>query len=281
VYQKLFHIGISPMTKILNGRDLADFIKERQAHQVRGLIQHDHVRPKLAIIQTIDNPVIDTYVRLKKAYGADILIDVDVHKIPQSEAIALVARLNQDDTVHGIIIQLPLENPEETSQIVDAVDPAKDVDGLGAGAILDPATPMAINWLLAGYNVELRGKNIVIVGNGRLVGAPLARMWRNSNLAVTVLDSSSNDPEQIKDADVIVAATGVPGLIKSDDVKTGAVVIDAGTASEQGKIVGDVDPELRDRSDITITPEKGGVGPLTITALFDNVIRAARSTVKD
>ncbi|HMQ09157.1 MAG TPA: bifunctional 5,10-methylenetetrahydrofolate dehydrogenase/5,10-methenyltetrahydrofolate cyclohydrolase [Candidatus Nanoperiomorbaceae bacterium] len=269
------------MTKILNGRDLADFIKERQAHQVRGLIQHDHVRPKLAIIQTIDNPVIDTYVRLKKAYGADILIDVDVHKIPQSEAIALVARLNQDDTVHGIIIQLPLENPEETSQIVDAVDPAKDVDGLGAGAILDPATPMAINWLLAGYNVELRGKNIVIVGNGRLVGAPLARMWRNSNLAVTVLDSSSNDPEQIKDADVIVAATGVPGLIKSDDVKTGAVVIDAGTASEQGKIVGDVDPELRDRSDITITPEKGGVGPLTITALFDNVIRAARSTVKD
>ncbi len=269
------------MTKILNGRDLADFIKERQAHQVRGLIQHDHVRPKLAIIQTIDNPVIDTYVRLKKAYGADILIDVDVHKTPQSEAIALVARLNQDDTVHGIIIQLPLENPEETSQIVDAVDPAKDVDGLGAGAILDPATPMAINWLLAGYNVELRGKNIVIVGNGRLVGAPLARMWRNSNLAVTVLDSSSNDPEQIKDADVIVAATGVPGLIKSDDVKTGAVVIDAGTASEQGKIVGDVDPELRDRSDITITPEKGGVGPLTITALFDNVIRAARSTVKD
>lgn len=269
------------MTKILNGRDLADFIKERQAHQVRGLIQYDHVRPKLAIIQTIDNPVIDTYVRLKKAYGADILIDVDVHKIPQSEAIALVARLNQDDTVHGIIIQLPLENPEETSQIVDAVDPAKDVDGLGAGAILDPATPMAINWLLAGYNVELRGKNIVIVGNGRLVGAPLARMWRNSNLAVTVLDSSSNDPEQIKDADVIVAATGVPGLIKSDDVKTGAVVIDAGTASEQGKIVGDVDPELRDRSDITITPEKGGVGPLTITALFDNVIRAARSTVKD
>lgn len=269
------------MTKILNGRDLADFIKERQAHQVRGLIQHHHVRPKLAIIQTIDNPVIDTYVRLKKAYGADILIDVDVHKIPQSEAIALVARLNQDDTVHGIIIQLPLENPEETSQIVDAVDPAKDVDGLGAGAILDPATPMAINWLLAGYNVELRGKSIVIVGNGRLVGAPLARMWRNSNLAVTVLDSSSNDPEQIKDADVIVAATGVPGLIKSDDVKTGAVVIDAGTASEQGKIVGDVDPELRDRSDITITPEKGGVGPLTITALFDNVIRAARSTVKD
>ena len=269
------------MTKILNGRDLADFIKERQAHQVRGLIQHDHVRPKLAIIQTIDNPVIDTYVRLKKAYGADILIEVEVHKIAQDQALSLIEKLNADKSIHGIIIQLPLEFPDQTQELVDAVAPEKDVDGLGKNATMDPATPMAINWLLAGYNVELRGKNIVIVGNGRLVGAPLARMWRNSNLAVTVLDSSSNDPEQIKDADVIVAATGVPGLIKSDDVKTGAVVIDAGTASEQGKIVGDVDPELRDRSDITITPEKGGVGPLTITALFDNVIRAARSTVKD
>ncbi len=269
------------MTKILNGRDLADFIKERQARQVRGLIQHDRVQPKLAIVQTIDNPVIDTYVRLKKAYGADILIDVDVYKIPQSKAIELVTRLNQDDSVHGIIIQLPLENPEETGQIVDTVNPAKDVDGLGIGATLDPATPMAINWLLAGYNVELRGKTIVIVGNGRLVGAPLARMWRNSNLTVTVLDSNSNDPEQIRNADVIVAATGVPNLIKSADVKPGAVVVDAGTASEQGKIVGDVDPALRDRSDLTITPEKGGVGPLTITALFDNVIRAARATVTD
>ena len=269
------------MTKILNGRDLADFIKERQAHQVRGLIQHDHVRPKLAIIQTIDNPVIDTYVRLKKAYGADILIDVDVHKIPQSEAIALVARLNQDDTVHGIIIQLPLENPEETSQIVDAVDPAKDVDGLGAGAILDPATPMAINWLLVGYNIELRGKNIVIVGNGRLVGAPLARIWRDSGLNVTVLDSATRDlSAEISNADVVVTATGVPGLVQSQDIKNGAIVVDAGTASEHGKVVGDLSPEIRERKDLTITPEKGGVGPLTIVALMDNVIRSARSTVE-
>lgn len=269
------------MTKILNGRELADFIKERQARQVRGLIQHDKVHPKLAIIQTIDNPVIDTYVRLKRAYGADILIDVDVYKIQQSKIIELITQLNQDNSVHGIIIQLPLENPDGTEQIVNMVDPAKDVDGLGENRVLDPATPMAINWLLVGYNIELRGKNIVVIGNGRLVGAPLAKMWRNSNLSVTVLDSSNNNPQQIREADVIVAATGVPNLIKSEDVKIGAIVIDAGTASEQGKIVGDVDPELRMRSDLTITPEKGGVGPLTITALFDNVIRAARATVKD
>ncbi|MCL1876897.1 bifunctional 5,10-methylenetetrahydrofolate dehydrogenase/5,10-methenyltetrahydrofolate cyclohydrolase [Candidatus Saccharibacteria bacterium] len=269
------------MTRILNGRELADFIKERQAHQVRGLIQHDRVKPKLAIIQTVDNPVIDTYVRLKQQYGADILVDVEVHKIPQSDAQDLIAKLNNDDTVHGIIVQLPLENPEQTDEIVNVVTPKKDVDGLGENAILDPATPMAINWLLAGYNIDLERKKIVIVGNGRLVGKPLARMWRNSGYNVEVLNSKTeNMPEKLRAADVIVTATGVPNLIKSDDVKIGAIVVDAGTAAEHGKIVGDVSHDLQERGDITITPEKGGVGPLTIVALMDNVIRAARATIK-
>lgn len=269
------------MTKILNGRDLADFIKERQAHQVRGLIQHDHVRPKLAIIQTIDNPVIDTYVRLKKAYGADILIEVEVHKIAQDQALSLIEKLNADKSIHGIIIQLPLEFPDQTQELVDAVAPEKDVDGLGKSATMDPATPMAINWLLVGYNIELRGKNIVIVGNGRLVGAPLARIWRDSGLNVTVLDSATRDlSAEISNADVVVTATGVPGLVQSQDIKNGAIVVDAGTASEHGRVVGDLSPEIRERKDLTITPEKGGVGPLTIVALMDNVIRSARSTVE-
>ena len=160
---------------------------------------------------------------------------------------------------------------------MNLVEPSKDVDGLGKNAILDPATPMAINWLLAGYNVDLKNKNILIVGNGRLVGAPLARMWHNSHLEVKVVDSSCKDlSSELRAADIIVSATGVPGLIKSEDIKLGAVVVDAGTASEHGKIVGDVAPDVRERSDLTITPEKGGVGPLTIVALMDNVIRSAR-----
>ena len=269
------------MTKILNGRELADFIKERQAYQVRRLIQHDHVKPKLAIVQTVDNPVIDTYVRLKQQYGADILIDVEAHKIPQNEALELIAKLNDDDSVHGIIVQLPLQNPDETDTIVDAVKPEKDVDGLGKNAILDPATPMAINWLLAGYNIELGGKKIVIVGNGRLVGRPLSRMWRNSGYDVEVLDKKTeNVPEKLRHADIIVAATGVPNLVGLNDVKDGAIVVDAGTAAEHGKIVGDVSRDLERRDDITITPEKGGVGPLTIVALMDNVIRAAEGRSK-
>ena len=262
--------------KILNGRELADFVKERQAKQVRALRQAHHVYPKLAIVQTIDNPVIDSYVRLKQAYGADILIDVEVYKIDQDQLPGVVERLNSDPSVHGIIIQLPLADESATQASVDLVAPQKDVDGLGMNATLDPATPLAIMWLLAGYNVDLRGRQIAIVGNGRLVGAPLARLWQTSGYDVTVFDEDSKDMEsQLPDFDVIVTATGVPGLIGKDSVKQGAVIVDAGTAAEHGKIVGDIAPELRERDDLTITPEKGGVGPLTVAALFDNVIRAA------
>lgn len=266
--------------KLLNGRELADYIKERQARQVRALRQAHHVHPRLAIVQTIDNPVIDAYVALKQRYGADILVDVEVFKVDQAELAGVVARLNQDDSTHGIIVQLPLADEAGTQAAVDAVTPAKDVDGLGVAAVLDPATPLAIDWLVAGYNVNLVGKRIAIVGNGRLVGAPLARMWQGNGLDVTVFDESSQDMDTLlPEFDVIVTAAGVPGLIRSDLVKHGAVVIDAGTAAEHGKIVGDVAADVRARDDVTMTPEKGGVGPLTVCALFDNVIRAAQMTI--
>ncbi len=265
--------------KILSGSELVGFMQERQARQVRALRQAHHVAPRLAIIQTIDNPVIDLYVGLKKRYGAEILIDVEVYKIDQDQLEGVIARLNDDPTTHGIIIQLPLADESATQRAVDAVAPEKDVDGLGVNAVFDPATPTAINWLLAGYNVDLRGKEVAIVGNGRLVGAPLAAIWQKSGVSVTVFDESSKDiSERLVECDIIVTATGVPGLITPDMVGDGAVIIDAGTASEQGRIVGDIAPEVRLRDDIAITPEKGGVGPLTVTALFDNVIRAAQNT---
>ncbi|MCL2037578.1 bifunctional 5,10-methylenetetrahydrofolate dehydrogenase/5,10-methenyltetrahydrofolate cyclohydrolase [Candidatus Saccharibacteria bacterium] len=273
------------MTKFLNGRDLADFIKERQAKQVRGLIQHDKIQPRLAILTTSrlgnENPPIETYMRMKHAYGEDIQIEVDIIRAPQDELLEIVNKLNEDDKVHGIIIQLPLDEKYGTDEIVNAVAPAKDVDALGKDATLDPATPLAIIWLLAGYNIELKGKKVVIVGNGRLVGKPLTRMLRNSGVDVEVVDIDTPNPNEIlRAADVIISATGVANLIKSSDVKIGAVVVDAGTSSEQGRIVGDVAPEVRERSDLTITPEKGGVGPLTIVALMDNTIRAARATIR-
>lgn len=265
--------------RILDGRELADYVMERQAKQVRALRQAWKTFPKLALIVANDNPVIDTFIRLKRAYGEDVLIDVDVHKVEQSEVAALIEALNADETVHGIVLQLPLNNPEETDQLVGLIAPEKDVDGLAADVYIS-ATATAIDWLLAGYNVTLRDRNIAIVGNGRLVGAPLAKLWLNAKLNVRVYDDTTTDLQEVlRSADVIVTATGVPGLIRSSMITPGKVVVDAGTASENGVIVGDVAEDVRERQDLTITPVRGGVGPLTIAALFDNVITAAQKTV--
>jgi methylenetetrahydrofolate dehydrogenase (NADP+) / methenyltetrahydrofolate cyclohydrolase len=267
--------------KLLDGRELAGYIQERQARQVRALRQAWNVFPKLAIVQTIDNPVIDAYVRLKQSYGEDILVDVEVHKVDQSELMTTIDRLNQDELVHGIIIQLPLADEAQTDEAVNAVASEKDVDGLGKNATLTPATAMAIDWLLAGYNVELKQKKIAIVGNGRLVGAPLSKIWATAGYDVTVCDSKTEDlASVVRQSSVIVTATGVPGLITAQMLQPSAVVVDAGTAAEHGKIVGDLAPGVRERDDLTITPEKGGVGPLTVTALFDNVIRAAQAVAQ-
>lgn len=263
--------------KLLDGLELAGYIKERQLKQVRALRQSWRVIPRLAIIQTIDDPVIDMYVRLKRSYGDDILVDVDVHKIDQTQVAAKIAELNADEAVIGIIVQLPLADPTATDEIVNLIASAKDVDGLGEQATMTPATAMAIDWLLAGYNETLEGKTIAIVGNGRLVGAPLAALWTGYGLPVSVYDDTTTDLTAVlSEVDIIVTATGVPGLITRAMVKPGAVVVDAGTASENNQIVGDVSAEVRELDDITITPAKGGVGPLTVAALFDNVIRAAR-----
>jgi methylenetetrahydrofolate dehydrogenase (NADP+)/methenyltetrahydrofolate cyclohydrolase len=269
--------------KILDGKELAGFIKERQAKQVRGLIQEYKTTPKLAIIVTVDNPVIDTYVNLKQEYAKDIQILVDVYKIDQTVVEAKIDELNNDDSVQGIIIQLPLSDPSETGRIVNLVAPSKDVDGLGAKPDFEPATPLAIMWLLSAYNIELRGKEILIVGQGRLVGSPLAEVMRASGLEPNTADKGTKDlVELTKTADVLISATGQPYLIKSDMIKQDAVVVDAGVASESGKTVGDVDEAVHgERIDLTITPIKGGVGPLTVCALFDNLINSALKTVNN
>jgi len=263
--------------KLLNGKELAGFIQERQAHQVRALRQAWHVQPKLAIVVTIDHPVINVYMRMKQKYGADILVDTEVHRVEQKRAAATLKQLNEDPSVHGIIVQLPLEDPSETDQIVNLVAPEKDVDGLGEKPLFDPATPMAILWLLAGYNVDFAGKKVLLIGRGKLVGAPLERMLSESGVDVSVADRSTGDLKAATaDADIIITATGSPAILYPDMIKYGAVVVDAGVAGEEGKTVGDVAPEVYERDDLSITPTKGGVGPLTVCALFDNVIRAAR-----
>ncbi len=267
--------------KLLNGKQLADYIKQRQVHEVRSLQQANGIAPKLAIIRTNPDPVVDSYMKLKQAYGTDIGITVDVHTVKQAEALNKISVLNNDVTVHGIIVQIPLPDRTQTTEILNAVSPDKDVDGLAEKTNFDPATPMAINWLLAGYNIDLYGKNLVIVGHGRLVGRPLAKIWEASEYKVTIVDIKTNNLAEItKQADVLICATGVPGLIKQNMIKPDAVIVDAGVATDKNGLTGDVDPSIRDLPEITITPEKGGVGPLTVCALFENVIRSARQTAK-
>lgn len=267
------------MTKILDGSELVGYIKERQAHQVRALRQAARIAPRLVVVKSKNaSSVIDTYVRMKGRYGDDILIETVVMSLDEADMVAAITTLNEDADVHGIIVQLPLDDSSKTDEILASIAPEKDVDGLGPNAKFDSATAKAINWLLAGYAIDLKDKKIAIVGHGRLVGAPLSRMWQDSGYDVTVLTKDTPDISSVlRQSNVIVTATGVPHLITSEMVSIGAVLVDAGTASEEGRIVGDIDETLRTRDDLTITPERGGVGPLTVAGLFDNVITAAQA----
>ena len=265
--------------KLLNGKDIAEYIKNRQARQVRALNRAKNIQPKLAIIRANPDPVVNSYMKLKQQYGKDIGVEVEVHTLKQNEAVGKIKQLNVDASINGIIVQIPLPDKSKTDEVLNSVLPTKDVDALGKNAIYDPATPMAINWLLAGYNIDLRNKKIVIVGKGRLVGKPLLEMWQESGFDVEVADKSVKDLKSVlSSADILVSATGVPGLITKDFIKSGAVIVDAGVATDNNGLVGDVAPEVRELTDIKITPEKGGVGPLTVCALFENVIRSARES---
>ena len=271
--------------RFLNGAELRDFIKERQAKQVRALRQSWRVFPKLVIFYSSKSPVTETYMRLKENYGADILVEVERREVEISKLKEEIQKANIDEDINGIIVQLPLENKNgeklsknETEAILSEISKEKDVDGLNGGDFI-PATAQAINWLLAGYNISLKNKKIAVVGQGKLVGAPLSKMFEDSSVDVSKFDelNSSDMKEKLKDFDVVITAVGKPGLITSEMLKNKAVVVDAGTASENGKIKGDVADSVRElRKDLTITPIKGGVGPITVASLIDNVIVAAR-----
>lgn len=265
--------------KILNGADLAGFIKERQAHQAAALRQSAGTTPTLLIIRDSDNPVIAKYVTLKSHYATDIGARVIDYLATSSEDIAAKIReANSDSNIHGIILQLPLATVTDKSE-VDAlttlIAPGKDVDGLSGHGDYDSATATAILWLLAGYDIKLDTAKIAVVGRGKLVGAPLYQMLEASNCDVTLFHRGS-DLTNLKKFDIIISATGVPGLISDELVSPGAILVDAGTASEKGILRGDLADSVRERKDLTaITPKVGGVGPLTVTCLFDHLLHSA------
>lgn len=277
--------------KSLNGAEIADYMKENQARWVRRL-RANGTEPKLVIIRDSENPVIEKYVELKKQYGEDIGIVVEDWL--RDDVRTAIRQANSDDTVHGIIVQLPMQEMGDADSVLGGISPAKDVDGLAlyhgtnnekngysSGDInfsedrFVSATATAINWLVTGYDLDLRGAKIAVVGYGRLIGRPLSDMWKKSGYDVTVF-RRGDDLNELKNYDLVVSGTGAPGLIKSEMIGTGSAVVDAGTASEGGILVGDVADEVRQRSDLrAITPKVGGVGPLTVAAMFEHVLMAA------
>ncbi len=267
--------------KSLNGKEISEFIKERQAREVRRLKQSEGISPTLLIITTVDTPATKTYLRVKKAYGDSIGVSVKVEVLESEEDARLkIKNANNDEGIHGCIVQLPLAQDIDIG-LVDKIIPSKDIDSLGENSNFRAPTPTAIDWLLAAYDISLVGKKIVILGEGKLVGGPIVESWRAQGYDPMVISEPGADIEKaVRDADLIVSGLGVAGLVKGSWIKPGAIVVDAGTSTDSEGLSGDVERSARDRDDIAITPIIGGVGPLTVAVLFDNLLLAAAASKK-
>ncbi len=261
--------------KVLDGKQLAEYIEQRQAKQIRSM-QHSKIVPTLKVIHTLDDPVINKYIALKKSYADDIGAKVESELVDSANLLSAIEAANTNESIHGIIVQLPIADQSLTDQALNTVNKDKDVDGLGNSSNFDPVTPTAILWLLAGYNVSLQGKKITVIGQGRLVGKHLTNVLTEMEYEPQVIDINTPNPKEIcLSSDIVVSAVGKPGLVKGDWLQPKAVVVDAGTTSEGGKILGDLHQSVYARNDLIVTPKIGGVGPLTIAVLFENLITAA------
>jgi methylenetetrahydrofolate dehydrogenase (NADP+) / methenyltetrahydrofolate cyclohydrolase len=265
---------------LLNGKDLAEYIKQRHFKQVQSL----GFSPVLAIIMSAQaNAATRMYVKSSKSrYSQDIGATVEVHEVAgdTDKVVKLIGELNNSPEVQGIIVQLPFADLDVDKALAE-VNPSKDIDGLNPNSLFEPATPKAILWLLSSYAIEWKDKTVVVVGQGRVVGKPLADILERSQARVVRCDIDTSDlaSETLK-ADIVVTAAGVPSLIRPGMVRPGAVIIDAGTTEMGGNLVGDVDHSLYDDETLKLTPNPGGVGPMTVAALFDNLLQAA-SNKKD
>ena len=276
--------------KVLDGQAAAHRVEARVAAEAERIQRSTGQPLRLDAILVGDDPASEIYVRRKREAAARAKVDSRLHVLPPTSTTRsvadLIATLNRDDAVTGVLLQLPLPDGIAKDGLLEAIDPAKDVDGFhplnlgravaGTGALL-PATPKGILQLLDDAHVPLKGQEVVIVNHGNLIGRPLAALLMQRDATVTVCHKFTRDlAAHTRRADVLVTATGVAGLIGAGHVKPGAVVIDAGIARDGKKVVGDVrfDEVLAVAS--LLTPVPGGVGPMTVASLLDNVLAAHR-----
>ena len=267
---------------IIDGKKVAKSLLEN----LKIKVQQSEKKPGLAVILANDDASSKIYVSSKEKQSLSLGYKSSVYKfdssITQGQLIKLIHELNEDKQINGILVQLPLFNHLDANQIIELIDPKKDVDGfhpINVGKLncgLNPyaicCTPKGIIKLLKAYNIELEGQNAVVIGRSNIVGKPTATLLTRENATVTLAHSKTKDLKSItKKADIIVSATGIPKLIKADMVKKGAVVIDVGITKQFDRsLVGDVDFEKVKKVASYITPVPGGVGPMTIACLMEN-----------
>jgi methylenetetrahydrofolate dehydrogenase (NADP+) / methenyltetrahydrofolate cyclohydrolase len=269
---------------LMDGAAVAARLREEIRQDVAEL---DHVG--LATILVGDDPASDIYIRYKHNAADEVGIEALDRRLPaltpEDELVELVEELNDDDSVDGILVQTPLPEQIGEARIMLAIDPIKDVDGLhpfSAGQLylgrqtLVPATPLGVMHLLNEYRIPIAGARAVVVGRSPLVGKPLAMLLLQANATVTICHSRTEDlARHTLDADILVAAVGLPEVITADMVKQGATVVDVGITRTENGLLGDVEPDVAEVA-AHLTPVPGGVGPMTIAALLGNAVRAAR-----
>lgn len=277
------------MTRILNGKELAATLRAEQTEEIRQLLPRAGRPPGLGVILVGDDPASHAYVRNKRNACKEAGIHAPEINLPhdatQDEVLSWVEKLNQDPTIDGILVQLPLPSHIEKDAILIRIDPDKDVDGfhpINVGRLvigedtLAPCTPTGVMTLLARNGITVKGKKAVVLGRSLIVGKPMALLLMAADATVTVCHSKTvNLADETRQADILVAALGKPLMITRDFVKPGAVVIDVGISrSESGKLVGDVDFDSVSTVASAITPVPGGVGPMTIATLLENTLKA-------
>ena len=274
-------------TSRLDGRLLANQIQQQLKEEVRTLIK----KPHLAVVYVGESPASTLYVNMKTKAAESIGIQTSVHRVSgqatTDELIHFVQQLNEDSSVDGILVQLPLPKSVDTNAVIESINPSKDVDGLtsknqgglmtGYPTIL-PCTPLGCLRLIHQAKPVLTGLNAVVVGRSRLVGRPMAQLLLNENCTVAQAHSHTQNLMDIcARADILVSATGVRGLIKRDFVKEGAIVIDVGISkTDDGSIAGDVDAESVLGRAGWLTPVPGGVGPMTVAMIMSNMVNIVK-----
>lgn len=283
------------MAQIIDGKELAKKVRLELKDEVEKLKKDENIHPKLAVIMVGSDPASQIYVRNKSKACDEIGIEFEEFLLDenttQKELLDLIDRLNENEKVNGILLQSPIPKNLDINEAFRRISPEKDVDGfnpvnvgkltLGQKGFIS-CTPFGVIKMLEEYNIDIEGKNAVVLGRSNIVGKPMSQCLLNKNATVTICHSKTKNINDItKNADIIVAAIGKKEFVKGDMVKEGAVVIDVGiNRGEDGKLKGDVDFDEVSKKASYITPVPGGVGPMTIAMLMTNVVKAAKDQNK-